>query len=316
MVTEATPAADPYVVVVGGANVDIEGRSSTTIQGGDSNPGTVQTSAGGVGRNVAENLARLLVPTHLVTVLGRDPNGDWLRAETEQAGVDLDLVVWAEDLPTPTYLSILDDAGELNVAINDMEALELLDPRRIQALSNDIGAATAVVVDCNLAPEALAETVKSAGKAPLFVDPVSLAKGDRILPHLAAVHTLKANRHEAELLSGMAIDSPADLHTATSKLRDHGVRRVVVSLGADGAFYDDGETHGSILAPPGTVKSATGAGDASMAGLVYAQFHGHSLNDGARLAMAAATLTIRSEHTVTPDLSVARVLALVEAELG
>ncbi len=48
-----------FVTVVGGANIDIHGRSEKVLRPNDANPGTVHVSAGGVGRNIAENLVRL-----------------------------------------------------------------------------------------------------------------------------------------------------------------------------------------------------------------------------------------------------------------
>ena len=46
-------------VVIGGANVDIMGIADQALRPQDSNPGTIRTTLGGVGRNIAENLARL-----------------------------------------------------------------------------------------------------------------------------------------------------------------------------------------------------------------------------------------------------------------
>ena len=45
------------VCVIGGANADIIATSFKAFVPGDSNPGTVRLTAGGVGRNIAHNLA-------------------------------------------------------------------------------------------------------------------------------------------------------------------------------------------------------------------------------------------------------------------
>ena len=83
------PQNTNYVCVVGGANVDIEGRVPGSLLLADSNLGTVIRSPGGVGRNIAENLTRLDTPTRLITALGRDDNGTWLHDLTAASGVDL-----------------------------------------------------------------------------------------------------------------------------------------------------------------------------------------------------------------------------------
>ena len=53
---------DSYVAVLGGCNMDITGYSFDNLKERDSNPGKIEYSSGGVGRNICENLARLLPP--------------------------------------------------------------------------------------------------------------------------------------------------------------------------------------------------------------------------------------------------------------
>ena len=97
---------EPYVVVIGGANVDVKARSTGPAVRRTSNPGTAVLGAGGVGRNIAENLARLGTSTHLVTAVGNDPLGDQLVASTREAGVGVEHVARL-DMPTGSYLSLI-----------------------------------------------------------------------------------------------------------------------------------------------------------------------------------------------------------------
>src|ERR1044072_9628730 len=71
------------VVVIGGANVDVKVRSLAPLAYRTSNPGHAHTSPGGVARNVAENLARLGTPTHLIAAVGQDPAGGRVLAEIQ-----------------------------------------------------------------------------------------------------------------------------------------------------------------------------------------------------------------------------------------
>lgn len=75
-------------VVIGGANIDHKSQTLGRPVPGTSNPGRSRTSLGGVGRNVAENLARLGVGTALITAIGEDADGHHLLSETESAGGD------------------------------------------------------------------------------------------------------------------------------------------------------------------------------------------------------------------------------------
>ena len=121
----------PSAVVFGGCNLDITGRSGIPLREGSSHPGTIRFTAGGVGRNVAENLARLGRPVRLITILGTDPWSRFLAETTRSAGVVIDEDLLTGGHPVPCYLAVLDDAGEMRLGVNDMAALELLTPRRI-----------------------------------------------------------------------------------------------------------------------------------------------------------------------------------------
>jgi pseudouridine kinase len=301
-----------YVCVVGGANVDIEGRVPGPLEFADSNPGTVYRSAGGVARNIAENLAHLNVSTRLITAFGRDHHGSWLHAETAGSGVDLVDSIWSESAPTATYLSVIDGDGEMAVAVNDMGVLAALTNAALDARQRTIGQAAAVVVDCNLTPESLGHVVSRLAHGPVFVDPVSSAKATRIAPYLASVHTLKPNRAEAGLLSGVDVSGKRGLRTAASALLDAGVQQVVISLAGQGVFFADAETSGTLAPPPHTVASVTGAGDALMAGLVHAHLAELPLEQAARFALAAAAITAGSARPVARHLSAETIHGLLE----
>jgi pseudouridine kinase len=131
------------VVVVGGANVDIKAHSTAALVGATSNPGTVVRTPGGVGRNVAENLARLGTRVALVSTVGSDPDGDWLLKETAAAGVDVTPVLRGGR--TGRYVAVLDADGELVAGVSDMTATDALGP---EVLDHDLlRSAGLVVVD-------------------------------------------------------------------------------------------------------------------------------------------------------------------------
>jgi len=71
------------VVVIGGANIDVKGKSFNQLEKITSNPGAVNIALGGVGRNIAHNLALLAVPVIFLSVVGND---DWGRKILEDTG--------------------------------------------------------------------------------------------------------------------------------------------------------------------------------------------------------------------------------------
>jgi pseudouridine kinase len=301
--------------VVGGANIDIEGRVPGSLLLADSNLGTVIRSPGGVGRNISENLTRLDTPTRLITALGRDDNGTWLHDLTAASGVDLTHSVWSESALTATYLSVIDGSGEMAVAVNDMAVMDSLDVAALRARSNTLENASAVVVDCNLASECIGHIATTTTNSPLFVDPVSVAKAGRVTPHLTSVHTLKPNRAEAALLSGIEISSKQSLKTAANALLDAGVRNVVISLAADGVFFANAQTSGILTVSPQKVASVTGAGDALMAGLVHAHLANFDLEDAVRFALAAAVLSAASATPVARGFSAESIQQIINDKI-
>jgi pseudouridine kinase len=275
------------VVVVGGANVDLKARSTAALVGATSNPGTVVRTPGGVGRNVAENLARLGSRVALVSTVGSDPDGDWLVEETAAAGVDVSPVLRGGR--TGRYVALLDADGSLVAGVADMAATDALGP---DVLDVDlIRSADLVVVDGNL-PATTVDAVLALG-ARVVIDPVSVAKARRISPLLSRARPVYAITPNEDELA--ALGPVAELHA-------RGVEVVWVRRGPAGSLLSttDGET--ILEAPPATPIDVTGAGDAMLAAFCHRLLAGFSLTDAAAYGHAAAALTVASPHTVRPDL--------------
>jgi hypothetical protein len=95
------PAFD-RVTVFGGITVDRIARTDAAAALGVSNPGTVRSSPGGVGFNMATSLARLGLRTRLVAIVGADADGESVLAAAKAAGVNVDRIVISRGKPTAT----------------------------------------------------------------------------------------------------------------------------------------------------------------------------------------------------------------------
>ncbi|HWJ83303.1 MAG TPA: carbohydrate kinase [Nocardioides sp.] len=298
----------PGVVVVGGANVDLKARSTAPATPRTSNPGHGSMSPGGVGRNVAENLARLGTRTHLVAAVGRDPLGDSLLAQTSAAGVRLEFV-HRSDRPTGTYTAILDSDGELIVAVADMAATEDLHPQHVNQARDVIATAGLLVLDGNLSTATLEHALDLAIGAEVrtVLEPVSVPKAQLVSSLISTDRPLYAvtpNRDELTALTGLPASTDHQLRRAADRLHERGVQHVWVRLGAEGSVLSSptGEpVH--IPAVPTAVEDVTGAGDASLAAFCHALIEEDDPVEAARFGHAAAALTIASSHTVRPDLT-------------
>jgi pseudouridine kinase len=313
-----------FILALGGANMDIIADAGQALCPGDSTPGRVSFFPGGVARNVAHNLALLGHAVRLVSAVGDDAQGHALLAATRQAGVDVSGCRVLTGVATAAYVSVHDAGGEVVMAVNDMQVLEQLSPELLEPLGETLSRAAVLVLDCNLSDAALGWLFAQRRSAPVFVDAVSAHKCRRLLPWLDRVHTLKLNRLEAQALSGLPVERPAEVEAVAGWLHGRGVPRVVVSLGAEGLYHSaadrsaapgrPGREHGrqAALSNSAGVLNTTGAGDALMAGLVHSHLNHRPLAQAVRFAAACAALTVTALSANHPELSVARVEQLLD----
>ncbi len=299
----------PRVIVIGGANVDIKGRAARAYIAGTSNPGEVTISVGGVGRNIAETLARLGAEVDLVTVLGDDANGRQIREACAQAGVNLDHAITGH-AASGTYLAILDETGELVSAINDMRNIEWLSPAHLAGLEGAMAAADLIVTDCNVSPACLAWLCAFSARrgVRLLIEPVSVPKAQKLLAisRTGPVYCITPNRQQLEALTG-----ETDQAKALPKLHGMGFENVVVHKGAGGALVSSGGQVVEVPAfPIDAIADVTGAGDAAVAGLVTGLLEGRDLVTAARMGQAAAAIKLASRDSVATALDRDKLLHL------
>jgi pseudouridine kinase len=307
---------EPFVAVIGGANMDIHGTPDTALRQHDSNPGAVQSSPGGVARNIAENLARLGIDCRLIAPVGNDHHGRLLLQQGREAGIDMRNMLQIDAANTSTYLSILDHCGDMAVAISDMAILDELNAGQLRAREKMLRQATMIVVDTNLSDDALGYVTSKFAEQTLFVDTVSTTKALRIKPYLSAVHTLKPGLIEAEAISGMKAATNDQLPALADWFHEQGVKRLFITLGSRGVFFSDGEQQGLEDAASSTAKpiNAGGAGDAFVAGLVQAWLNQWPMLQTVRFAMSAAKLTMSHAATINPELSYTSVQRIFEQD--
>ena len=244
------------ICVIGGANVDITAASYSKFVPGDSNPGTIRLSFGGVARNIAHNLVLLGDEVRLLTVFGSGDFGRMTREDCERIGMDLSLSMTALSDAHSCFVSINAPDGEMLGGVADMSATEGLTPSVLAERMPALNASDAVVADCNLSIESLVYLIGHC-TAPLYIDAVSGAKAVRLRDALLLsggrqIHALKCNHLEEELLGEVA-----------------GVRRRYVTRGSQGVRVLEGGCTADFPALPATVVNTTGGGDALLAGIVH-----------------------------------------------
>ena len=293
-----------YAVVIGAANIDIGGTPYKPLIPGDSNPGVIKMSYGGVARNIAHNLTMLGVEVEFVTAAGDDTLGMEMLKRCEGTGMDTSLSIIVPDGSSSVYLFINDEAGEMELALSHVDIVKHITPEYLESISDVINSASVVVADCNLSQEALLK-LKDICKVPLYVDTVSVSHADKIKGHLEGIDTLKPNLLEAEFLSDMIIESEYDCLEAARTIINQGVRRVFISMGPHGMIAADKDHAIMVDRYPASVRNTTGAGDSAMAAIVWSSLNeeGDGLAAPAMAANAAASATISVDATIHPDMS-------------
>ena len=281
------------VVVIGGANIDIKAKSNNRNILGTSNPGEVTISAGGVGRNIAHNLARLGADVALISVVGNDAHGDLLIEQTSAAGVDV-TAIFRQTFATGTYVALLDSNGELVTALSDMRAVEIITPQFMASHFDKLQAAQLVVADCNL-PLATLHAIAEVAAHKLVIETVSVPKCEKLLQVAAKTPILLTmpNFDQVEQLTGTR-----EIQEAIKKLHQHGIQNIVIHAGAEGAFASDGKIISHIpTQASGKIVDVTGAGDAAVAGLLFGLLQGESLEVAAASGQEQAARVIASSHS-------------------
>lgn len=294
---------EPYVAVIGGANMDILGFPYKSLTYKDSNPGIIKISSGGVGRNIAENLARLGVSVKLITVLGKDMYGNRIIEESKRIGLDILDSLILEGESTSSYMAILDEKGDMAVSISHMDILNNMTVEFIKSRNSIIEHSMLLVLDTNIPYDVIEYIVTAYRDKAIFLDTVSTAKAKKVKDIIGCFHTIKPNKMEAEILSGIRIDNKDDLISVSKYFLNKGVKRVFITLGSDGVFYTDGSRTGFLKGPEVKVVNATGAGDAFMAALAYGYIEDIDIEESAKMGIAGSILALIHEDTINPNMS-------------
>lgn len=294
---------DDHACVLGGSNMDIIGFPNGILIMEDSNPGQVQASLGGVGRNIAENLVHLGIPTKLISAVGDDIYGRKILDHAGSIGLDMKHSLVLSNKPTSTYLAILDEDRDMKAAISQMDIYNEITIDFIQSKRQIIEDSKVCVIDTNIPGEIIDYVVSNYKNTEFFLDTVSSAKAMKVKEKIGSFHTIKPNRIEAELLSGIRIESQEDMLRASDYFLNQGVKQVFITLGERGVFYNNGKKHQLVPSPKVQVVNATGAGDAFVAALTFCRMKDYEIEEAVRFSMAASILALSHEETINPNIS-------------
>ena len=226
--------------------------------------------------------------------------------------MDIGHVRRVSDAPTGVYLSVLDEKRDLAVAVSSMEILKRLDAGYLRENDEILRGGCLTVFDANLTFEALEAATGLIAGHKMVLDPVSVTKALKVKDLLGRFYCIKPNRREAEALTGFGAGLPLGLRRNAEFFHDLGVSRVFISLGREGVYFSDGTERGIAKALGVEVRSATGAGDAFLAGVVYSELAGLGIAEAAAFGTGAALLALASGDATSKNISLESIKSIME----
>ncbi len=293
----------PRVCVIGSANLDFTmalprlPRPGETVTGG-----TLLINRGGKGANQAVAARRLGAEVRMIGCVGEDGGGAEIREGLAQLGIAVDGLMTAPGAATGTALILVDPAGENEIGVAP-GANHRLTVDMVRAHEGSVAWAQVLLCQLEIPLPVVRwalEVAKRHGVTTILNPAPIQPLGDDLL---ALADVLTPNELEAGTLSGIEASDLDSAREAAGRLLGCGARRVVITLGGQGALACDGQSALHFPAFQVTAVDTTAAGDAFNGALAVGLAAGGSLEQAIPLAGAAAALTCtkRGAQDSLPD---------------
>jgi len=281
------------IIVIGSMNADLVIHSPKMPQIGETLTGSnFQVNAGGKGLNRAVAIAKVGGDVSFCGCVGNDANGELLLNELKNNNVDFKGFVTSE---APTGVAMITVVDGNNFIILDSGANANLTPEVIESYSDLIAECEYCVMQLEIPVETVLKVCEIAKKsgtkiilnpAPYKELPITVfSKIDYIIP----------NEHEVHDLTGIYPDNEKNIKKTILKLKQMGVKNVIITLGERGCAYNMGDDVKFKSAIKTNVTDTTSAGDTFVGALVSKLSQNESLENAVDYATKASAITVSRE---------------------
>lgn len=287
-------ADTPRIAVVGSANTDLITFADAFPRPGETLFGrNFDLGFGGKGANQAIAARLCGAEVLMVAKVGRDLFGEATVKNFESFGIDTTHVKIIEDAPTGVAPIFVEPNGQ-NRIIVVKGANDKLTPADVDAAAAELRRAQTIILQFEIPLATIYHTVRFARAHNIrcIVNPAPAVPAS--LGDLTGADYFIPNETEAELITGLPVQTMEQAAACATALLDKGFRRVVLTLGARGALFAD--STGQVHVPPFSVTAVdtTGAGDAFIGSLAVFLAEGLLEKDAvARASLYAALSTTR-----------------------
>ena len=263
----------------------------------------VQLDFGGKGFNVSRMLKELNQPSKAVGLLGGQ-TGKAIEAGLKEQAIDVVAIPVSGE--TRTNVSVVTPGGSKHIKVNEKgPTISVSELQQVfQYIFENAAAGTLWVLAGSIPPgvnvdvyQQMTQKIKELG-GDVVLDTSSAALKEGVLAHPKLV---KPNLFELSQLTGREVTSLQEILENPALTRSVGAEFVAISAGDKGALLTDGEKTAICLPPEIQEANPVGAGDAMVAGLGFALYHGYDLEQALMLGVACGTASAMQSGTRMPE---------------
>jgi len=298
------------VICIGAALVDELFHATSEMLLATTNDATVTKTAGGVSRNIAHQLALLGVPVQLITVVGNDSDGEWIKRGCYEAGVKMDASITKDGL-TGKYTGILNVDGSLFSAFLTNAANHLITPEHLAAHTDLLSTASYILADANISVDTAEWLLAFSQQTgiPFILEPVSVPPARKFRHvNLGGLYMVTPNEDELPVLCS---EQATMTQMQIEELLDNGVHNIWLHNGKMGSALYKKDKAITLHAPNIEVRDCTGAGDGSLTGFILGKYLNLEDIDCLKLAHTLSAEILQVNGAIATHLNQEKLLSLI-----
>ncbi|WP_409227089.1 ribokinase [Gudongella sp. SC589] len=287
------------VIVVGSLNMDLVVRAPKIPRPGETVLGSdFKQVPGGKGANQADAASKLGAETAMLGAVGKDSMGDQLIQALKKDGVNVEMVLKKENLPTGVAAIVVEDSGNNAITVAP-GANSALTPDDLSGMEKVFEKAKVMLVQLETPIDTVKASLRMARKnnVTTILNPAPATELDDEI--FSLVDILTPNETELELLSGMETDSIEKIEAAGKHLLKKGVSKLIITLGSQGSIHIEKDF--VKLHPAYSVKAVdtTAAGDSFNAALAVSLAKGEPMENAITFATKVGAMTVTKHGAQT-----------------
>jgi ribokinase len=252
--------------------------------------GTFLMNAGGKGANQAVAAARLGGNVTLVAKVGNDIFGKQSIEGFEKENINTGFVFVDDEVPSGTALIMVNEDGENCIVVAPGANAKLL-PADIEQVKN-IAEAEIILMQLEIPMETIASVIKIAkvNDQKVIINPApAQSLNDELLDGLFLI---TPNETEATLLTGITVVDEEAAAIAANVFLNKGVQNVIITLGKQGAYFQNKHVKFSVNAPAVKALDTTAAGDTFSGAIAVALTENMEWEQAIQFAVNAASISV------------------------